>query len=86
MVRYSPLFNNFPVFVIHTAKGFSIISETEVDAFLEHPCFIYDLTNTDNLISGSYASLKASLYIWKLLVHVLLTPSLKSFEHNLASM
>ena len=79
MVWYSPLFNNFPFFVIHTAKGFSIINEADVDAFLEHPCFLYDPTNVDNLISGSYASLKPSLYIWKFLVHVLLKPSLKSF-------
>ena len=74
MVWYSPLFNNFPVLVIHTEKGFSIISETEVDAFLEHPCFIYVPKNVDNLISGSYASLKPSLYIWKFLVYVLLKP------------
>ena len=29
---------------------------------------------------------KSSLYIWKFLVHVLLKPSLKDFEHNPASM
>ena len=34
MVWYSPLFKNFPwLVVIHTVKDFSVISETEVDAF-----------------------------------------------------
>ena len=26
----------------HKVKGFSIASETEVDVFLEFPCFLYD--------------------------------------------
>ena len=38
------------------------------------------------LISGSFAFSKSSLYIWKFLVHVLLKPGLKDFEHNLARM
>ena len=34
MVWYSHLFKNFPQFVvIHTVKGFSIVSEAEVDVF-----------------------------------------------------
>ena len=39
-----------------------------------------------NLIFGSYASSKPSLCIWEFLVHILLKPSLKDFEYNLASM
>ena len=39
--------------------------------------------NVSNLISGSSASLKSSLYIWKFLVHTLLKASLKDFKHNL---
>ena len=36
VVWYSHLFKNFPQFVvIHTLKGFSIVSEAEVDVFLE---------------------------------------------------
>ena len=36
MVGYSHVFKNFPQFVvIHTAKGFSIVNEAEVDVFLE---------------------------------------------------
>ena len=37
-----------------------------------------------NLISGSSTFSKSILYIWKFLVHVLLKPSLKDFEHYLA--
>ena len=48
--------------------------------------FFYDPSNVDNLISGSSASLKPSMCTWKFLVHELLKPSLKDFEHNLASM
>ena len=42
--------------------------------------------NVNNLISGSSAFSRHSLYIWKFSVHVLLKASLKDFEHNLASM
>ena len=45
MVWYSYLFKNFPQFVeIHTVKGFSIVSEAEVDVFLELFCFFNDPT------------------------------------------
>ena len=83
MVGYSHLFKDFPV-VIHTVKDFSIINEADV--FLEFSCFFYDPTDIDNLISGSSAFSKSSLCIWKFLVHMLLKPSLKDFEHYLASM
>ena len=80
------VFKNFPqLVVIHTVKGFSIVREAEVDAFLEFPCFRYDPINASNLISGSSAFSKSSLYIWKFLIHVLLKPNLKNFEHYLAS-
>ena len=81
MVWFSHLFKNFPQFVVtHTVKGFSIINEAEVDVFLEFPCFFYDATDVGNLISGSSAISKSSLYIWNFLVHILLNPSLKDFE------
>ena len=87
MVSYSHLFKNFPQFaVIHTIKALNIVNETEVGVFLEFPCFLRDLLNVGNLISGSSAFSKSSLYIWKFLAHVLLKPRLKDFEHNLASM
>ena len=78
---------NFPQFVvIHTVKGFSIVNEGEVDVFLEFPCFLYDPLPVGNLISDSSTFSKYSLYIWKSSVYVLLKPSLKDFEHNLATM
>ena len=87
MVCYSRLFKNFPQFVvIHTVKGFTIVNETEVDVFLEFCCFLYDPKTVGHLISGSFAFSKHSLYIWNVLVHMLLKPSLKDFEHNLTSM
>ena len=72
--------------VIHTVNGFNVVNEAEIDVFLEFPYFLHDLTNVGNLISGSWAFSKPSLYIWNFLVHVLLKPSLKDFEHNLTSM
>ena len=86
MVWYSHLFKNFPDFVlIHIVKGFSIVNESEVDVFLEFPCLFYDPIVVGNLISGSSAFSKSSLYIWKFLFHILLKSSLKDFEYNLAS-
>ena len=72
--------------MIHTVKGFSTVNETEVDVFLEFLCFLYDLTDFGNLISGSSAFSKSSLYVWKFSVHVPLKLSLKDFEYNVASM
>ena len=77
-ILYFHLLKNFPQFVeINTVKGFHKVSEAEVDVFLEFPCFLYDPVNIGNLISGSSASLKPSLYIWKFSVHVLVKLSLK---------
>ena len=86
VIWYSHLFKNFPQFVvIHTVKGFSIVSEAELDVFLEFSYFSYNPTNVGNLISGSSAFSESSLYPWKFSVHLLLKPSLNDFEHNLAS-
>ena len=53
VVWYSYLLKNFPQFVvIHTVKGFGIVSEAEVDVFLEFSCFFFDSTDVGNLISG----------------------------------
>ena len=72
--------------MIHTVSGFSIVNETKVVIFLKLRCFLHDPVNVGNLISGSAASWRPSLYIWKFSIHVLLKPSLKDFEYNLASM
>ena len=86
MASYSYLFKNFPQCdVIHTVKDFSIVNEAEADVFLELLCFLHEPMNVGNLISGSSASLKASLYILKLLVHVLLKPGLENFEYYFTS-
>ena len=85
MVWYSHLLKNFPQFVvIHTVKGFGIVNKAEIDVFLELSCFFNDPANVANLISGSSAFSKSSLN-WKFMVHVLLKPILKDFEHYFAS-
>ena len=82
VVWYSHLFQNFPQFtVIHTVKGFGIVNEAEVDVFLELACFFDDPADVGNLISGSSAFSKSSLYTWKFSAHILLNPSLSDFEH-----
>ena len=87
MVWYSHLFQNFPQFVvIHTVKGFGTVNKAEIDVFLELAGFFNDPAYVANLISGSSAFSKSSLYIWKFSVHVFLMPSLKDFEPDLASM
>ena len=84
MVWYSHLFKNFPQFVmIYTVKGFGIVSEAEVDVFLELSCLFNDPTDVGNLISGSSAFSKSSLNILKFTVHILLKPSLENFEYYL---
>ena len=72
--------------MIHTVKGFSVVNEAEVDVSLEFSCFLYDLANVGNVISGSSAFSKPSLNIWKLLFYVSLKPSFKDLGHNLTSM
>ena len=85
VVWYSHLFQNFPQFVvIYIVRGFNAVNEADV--FLEFFCFFYDPTDVGNLISGSSAFSKSNLYVWKFSVHVPLKPSLKDFEHYLASM
>ena len=85
VVWYSQLFKDFPQFVvIHTVRGFSVVNEAELDIFIEF-CYFYDLMDLGNLISGFFAFSKANLHICKFSVHVLLKPSLKAFEHYLAS-
>ena len=49
--------------------------------FLELSCFFDDQAGIDNLISPSSAFFKISLNIWKFMIHVLLKPGLKNFEH-----
>ena len=86
VVWYSHLLKNFSLFlVIHTVKGFSVVSEAEVDVFLEFSCFFYDPTNVGNLIFGSSVFSKTSLNISEFTVHVLLKPGLENFEYYFTS-
>ena len=86
-VRWSgiPISKNFLWFVvIHTVKGFSVVNEAQVDVFLKVSYFLYDPMDVGNLISGSSAFSKSSMYIWMFSVHIL--QKLEGFKHNLASM
>ena len=83
MVWYSHLFKNLPQFVlIHTIKSFMVDNDAEVGVFLELSCFLCDLVDVGNLITGSSAFSKSRLNIWKFSVHILL----KTFKHYVASM
>ena len=79
------LFNLRKKNFFHTVKGFDIVNEAETDVFLELSCFFDDPADVGNLISGSSAFSKSSLYNWKFSVHILLKPSLENFEHYFAS-
>ena len=87
VVWYFHLLKTFPQFVvIYTIKGFGVVNKAEVDDFLELSCFLDDLKDVGNLISGSSVFSKTSLNIWKFLIHVLLKPGLENFEHNFTRM
>ena len=83
LVWYFHLLKNFPQFVvIHTVKGFGIVSKAEVDVFVELSCFFDDSVDVGNLISGS----SAFSNIWKFMVHVLFKLGLENFGPYFASM
>ena len=82
VVWYSHLLKNFPLFVvIHTVKGFGIVSKAEIDVFLELSCCFDDPLDVGNLISDSSAFSKTSLNMWKFTVYILLKPGFENFEH-----
>ena len=85
VVWYSHVLKQFPQFVVHTVKVFSVVNEAEVDVFLEFSRFFYDPVDVGNLISGSSAFSKSSLNIWKFSVRILLKSSLENFEHYFVS-
>ena len=71
--------------MIHTAKGFSVVNEAEVDIFLNSLAFFYDPMDVCNLVSGSSDFSKSNLNIWNFLTPGMLKPSLENFEHVFAS-
>ena len=82
MIWYSHFLKNFPQFVVvHTVKGFSIISRADGNVFLGIPCFLYDPMDVGNLISGS----SNQFVHLEVLSSCTVKLSLKDFEHYLAS-
>ena len=54
MIWYTYFLKNFPQFVVvHTVKGFSIVSEADADVCLESTWFLYDPLDVGNFISSS---------------------------------
>ena len=54
VIWYSHFLKNFPQFVVvHTVKGFSIISEADGNVFWDSLAFLYDPMDVGKLISGS---------------------------------
>ena len=64
--------------IFHNVKGFSIVSEAEVDVF---PLLSPWSSKFWQFDLWFVCFSKPSLYIWKFSVHTLLEPSLKDFEH-----
>ena len=65
MALYSRLFQNFPqFFVIHSVKGFSLVSEAEVDVFWNSLAFSMIQQMLAIWSLGSSAFSKSSLDIW----------------------
>jgi len=75
----------FQFVVIHSVKGFSVVSKAEAGVFLEFACFFCDPLDVGNLIAGSSAFSKSRLNTWNFLVHVLLKPGSENFEHYFTS-
>ena len=58
VVWYSHLLKNFPQFVvIHTVKGFGVVSKAEVGVFLELSCFFDDPMDVGSLVPLPFISL-----------------------------
>ena len=86
VVWYSHLLKNVPQFVVvHTVKGFDIVSKADSEVFMKLSCFFNDPMDVCNLISGSSAFSKSTLNIWKFTVIILLKPGLENFEHYFTS-
>ena len=63
VVWYSHLLKLLQFVVIHTGKDFGIVNKAEIDVFMELSCFFDNPADVGNLISGSSAFSKSSLYI-----------------------
>ena len=79
-----------PIWCYYVNRGQGVVSfgvenKAEVHVFLKISCFSDDPTDVGNLICGSSAFSEFSLTIWKFMVHIVLKPALKNFEHYFAS-
>ena len=82
----SPISKNFPQFVvIHTARGFDVVSDSEVDVFLEFFCFLMIQWMLEILSLVSLPFLNPAWTSGSSQFTVLLKPCLKNFEHYFAS-
>ena len=82
VIWYSHFLKNFPQFVVvHTVKGFSIVSEADGNVFWDS----LPLSMIQWMLAIWSLVPQTSLHIWKFSVHVVLKLSLKDFEHYLAS-
>ena len=82
---------NFPQFVvIHTVKSFSIITEAEVDFFLEFPCLfmiqpmlaIWSLVHLPFINPACKSGISCFMYCWSLAWRILSFTLLTWNEHN----
>ena len=101
VVWYCHILKNFPQFiVIHTVKGFGVVSKAKIDVFLELSCFLSDPTDVGNWslvplpflnptwISGSSWFTYCWSLAWRILSITLLAYEISAFvsyfEHSLA--
>ena len=78
-------FKNFPQFVIHTVKSFSIVNEAEVDFFFWKSLTFSMIQQMSATWSLDPLPFLNPAWTSGSLVHVLLKPSLENFEHYFAS-
>ena len=82
VIWYSHFLKNFPQFVVvHTVKGFSIVSEADGNVIWDS----LPLSMIQWMLAIWSLVPQTRLHIWKFSVHVVLKLSLKDFEHYLAS-
>ena len=86
VVWYSHFFKEYSTVCCDPHKGFSIVSEAEVDVFLKFSCFFLWSNRCWQFDLWHFCLSKSSLNIWKFSVHILLKSSMEDFEHDLASM
>ena len=84
VVWYSCLLKNFPKFIVIHSKSLAQLIKQNLMFFWNSLAFWWS-NRFSNLISGSSASSKSRLNIWKFMVHVLLKPGLENFEHCFTS-